>query len=221
MRSRWVERISAALLIGLLLVFAINVVALADEGAPAGFCSGGVPWVVRDQPETLTDPICPSGIYILDIEDVRFHQVSFAEAELIRGGRDATYWFEVEVPTETPVPTATATPSATPEPTATATPVVTEQGRVYLPIVRRAPEFVTAPSGFCSGGVGWIVPTGSVPVDPLCGMGRYAVDRLGVRTWGSWSETVSLWDSSTQATLWFVPAAVSCSLGQETLCVGG
>lgn len=220
MKTKWVERTFISLLMGLVMVFAASVIASAEESAPQDFCKGGVPWIIRDQ-VTLTDPGCSSGIFVLDVENVRFHQVSFDEAELIRGGKDATYWFE-PAPEATPTATLepTVMPTDEPEATATAAPVV-ELKEVFLPMVRQAPEHSTAPSGFCSGGVGWIVPSGSIPVDPFCGMGRYAVDRMGTRTWGGWDEVVSLWDSSVSATIWFEKAALSCSLGQETLCVGG
>lgn len=210
MRRHWLE----SLVIALSFAFVLVEIVSAEGGAPAGFCSGGVPWIIRDQ-VTLTDPGCSSGIWVLDIENKRFHQVSLDEAELIRSGKDATYWFE---PAPEATPTATLEPTATPtvEPTATATPVVVELKEVFLPLVRQAPEFAIAPSGFCSGGVAWIVPSGSVPVDPFCGMGRYAVDRMGTRTWGGWGEIVSLWDSSVSATIWFEPASVACSSGCST-----
>lgn len=196
-------------LLGLLLSVPVSA---SDNSAPVGFCDGGVQWVIRDQ-ATLVDPGCPSGIFILDIENVRFHLLSFDEAEAVRAGRDSMYWFEpLVVPTETLTPTATLEP--TPTVTATATPIAEptvgpDRVVVYLPLVlRQSPSVpVTAPPSFCNGGVAWVVPSGSVvPQDPRCGSGRFAVDIEGSRTWvADWDRVLTVLNGQA-GTIWFEPS---------------
>lgn len=163
----------AALLLGL-TVMAGSV--SAEDVAPASFCQGGVPWIVRNQ-ATLPDPGCSTlGTFVLEVETVQSRHGSFAEAEEARAGRDSTYWFEPG------------------------------QMQLYLPLVLRS-QPVTAPSGFCSGGIPWIVPAGSAPVNPGCGRGRFAVDVERTVEWtNSWDRVLAVLNLRA-GTIWFEPTS--------------
>lgn len=83
-------------LVALVLSTGLVAVPISAAGdAPAGFCKGGVAWVVRGQ-KSLVDPKC-NGIYVLDLENKQSRFGTFVEAERARKGRDSTYWFETQV----------------------------------------------------------------------------------------------------------------------------
>lgn len=191
----------------LLVVSPTLIGASGGKDAPAGWCQGGLVWIVRGQ-STLTDPKCGSGSFVLTSDQWGIKSFpAFVQAETFRAGRDCSYWFE-------PEPKVAATTTLT---TTMAVSVVSQVTMNWQNFCSGISPVVVSGGGVLNIGLDQLdLPCGKgtyiliEPWRPGCGGNTSENPNCNVgRQWkfASWAELVR-WMADgkwTEGSVWFVP----------------